>query len=94
MPRKSTYEELEKRNKELEKEANHWKRKEKELQKREKRFESITNSIEELFVILDQNFKVQLINKTLSQAYNVSLGDYAGKHCYDLFYGRNDICEG
>jgi len=94
MPRKSTYEELEKRNKELEKEANHWKRIEEELQKREKRFESITNSIEELFVILDQNFKVQLINKTLSQAYNVSLGDYAGKHCYDLFYGRNDICEG
>ncbi|MGD9244884.1 MAG: PAS domain S-box protein [Desulfobacterales bacterium] len=94
MPEKPTYEELEQRNKELEKEAAHWKRIEEELRKREKRFESITNSIEELFVILDQNFKVQLINKTLSQAYNVSLGDYAGKHCYDLFYGRNDICEG
>jgi PAS domain S-box-containing protein len=30
----------------------------------------------------------------LAQAYNVSLDEYAGKHCYELFYGRNDICEG
>ena len=94
MPKKPTYEKLEQRNKELEKKAAHWKRAEEELWKREKRFESITNSIEEVLVILDQNFKVQLINKTLSQAYEVSLDDYAGKHCYDLFYGRNEICEG
>ena len=64
------------------------------LQESEKRFKNITNSIKELFVFLDQNFKIQLINSTLAQAYNISLDEYAGKHCYELFYGRNDICEG
>ena len=94
MPKKPTYEELEQRNKELEKKAAHWKRAEEELRKREKRFKSVTNSIEELLVLLDQNLKIQLINSTLAKAYNVSLDEYMGKYCYELFYGRNDICEG
>ena len=94
MSRKPTYEELEQRNKDLEKEAVNCKRTEEALQKSEKRFKSIINSIEELLVLLDQNFKIQLINSTLAQAYNVSLDEYAGKHCYELFCGRNDICEG
>ena len=94
MAKKPTYEELEQRNRELEKEAVHCKRTEQALRKNEKRFKNITNSIEELFVLLDQNFKVQLINSTLAQAYNISLDDYAGKYCYELFCGLNDICEG
>jgi len=94
MPRKPTYEELEQRNKDLEKEAVNCKGAEEALRESEKRFQNVTNSIEELLVLLDQNFKVQLINSTLAQAYNVSLDEYAGKHCYELFYGRNDICEG
>ena len=40
------------------------------------------------------NFKVHLINTTLAKVYNVSLDEYKGKHCYELFYGRNHICEG
>jgi PAS domain S-box-containing protein len=94
MDKKPTYEELEQRNKDLEKEAVNCKRTEELLQESEKRFKNVTNSIEELLVLLDQNFKVQLINSTLAQAYNISLDEYAGKHCYELFYGRNDICEG
>ena len=94
MDRKPTYEELEQRNKDLEKEAVNCKRTEETLQKSEKRFKNVTNSIKELLVLLDQNFKVQLINSTLAQAYNISLDEYAGKHCYELFYGRNNICEG
>ena len=94
MDRKPTYEELEQRNKDLEKEAVNCKRTEEALQKSEKRFKNVTNSIEELLVLLDQNFKVQTINSTLAQAYNISLDEHAGKHCYELFYGRNDICEG
>jgi len=93
MPKKPTYEELEQRLKELDKEAVNWKRTGEALRKSEKRFKNVTNSIEELIVLLDQNFKIQLINKTLAEAYNVSLDKYAGKHCYELFYGRNDICE-
>jgi PAS domain S-box-containing protein len=93
MQRKPTYEELERRLKELDKEAVNWKRTGEALRKSEKRFKNVTNSIEELIVLLDQNFKIQLINKTLAEAYNVSLDKYAGKHCYELFYGRNDICE-
>ena len=94
MSRKPTYEELEQRNKDLEKEAVNCKRTEEALQKSEKRFKNVTNSIEELLVLLDQNFKVQMINSTLAQVYNISLDEYAGKHCYELFCGRNDICEG
>jgi transcriptional regulator with PAS, ATPase and Fis domain len=94
MARKPTYEELEQRNKDLEKVAVNCKRTEEALQNSEKRFKNVTNSIKELLVLLDQNCKVQLINSTLAQAYNVSLDEYAGKHCYELFYGRNDICEG
>jgi len=94
MDRKPTYEELEQRNKDLEKEAVNCKRAEEALQESENLFNNVTNSIKELLVLLDQNFKLQLINSTLAQAYNVSLDEYAGKHCYELFYGRNDICEG
>ena len=94
MNRKPTYEELAQRNKDLEKEAVNCKRTEELLKESEKRFKNVTNSIEELLVLLDQNFKVQLINSTLAQAYNISLDEYEGKHCYELFYGRNDICEG
>ena len=94
MPRKPTYEEIEQRLKDLDKESVNCKRTEEALQKSEKRFKNVTNSIEELLVLLDQNFKVQLINSKLAKAYNVSLDEYAEKHCYELFYGRNDICEG
>jgi PAS domain S-box-containing protein len=94
MDRKPTYEELEQRNKELEKKVVNCKRLEKALQESEKCFKNVTNSIKELLVFVDQNFKIQLINSTLAQAWNISLDDYAGKYCHELFYGRNDICEG
>ncbi len=94
MPGKPTYEELKQSNKELEKEAVNCKRTEEVSRECENRFKNVINSIEELLVILDQNFKIQLINTTLAQAYNVSLDEYMGKHCYEFFYGRNDICEG
>jgi len=77
MPGKPTYEELERRNKELEKEVVNCKRTEQALQESEKRFKNVTNSIEELLVFVDQNFKIQLINSTLAQAWNISLDDYA-----------------
>ena len=94
MPRKPTYEELEQRNKDLEKKAIKCKLLEEALKESEKRFKNVTNSIEELLVLLDQNFKVQMINSKLAKAYNVSLDEYEGKHCYELFYGRKHICDG
>ena len=94
MPRKPNYEELEQRLKELEKKAVKCKLTEEALQKSEKRFKNVINSIEELLVLLDHNFKIQLINSTLANAYNVSHDEYEGKYCYEFFYGRNDICEG
>jgi PAS domain S-box-containing protein len=93
MAGKPTYEELERRNKDLQKKVVNCKRTEEALQEGERGFKNVINSIEELLVLLDRNFKVQLINSTLAKAYNVSLDEYAGKHCYELFYGRNDICE-
>jgi len=94
MPGKPTNEELERRNKELEKEVVNCKRTEQALQESERRFKNVTNSIEELLIFVDRNFKLQLINTTLAQAWNISPDEYKGKYCYELFYGRNDICEG
>ena len=94
MLRKPTYEELEQRIKDLQKKVANCERTEETLQEWKKRFKSVANSIEELLVLLDQNLKIQLINSTLAEAYNVSLDEYMGKYCYELFYGRNDICEG
>jgi PAS domain S-box-containing protein len=94
MPGKLTYEEIERRLKELEKEAVRCKLTEEALRESEKRFKNVTNSIEELLVLLDQNFKIQLINPTLAKAYNVSFDEYKGKHCYEFFYGRKHICDG
>jgi PAS domain S-box-containing protein len=94
MPKKPTYEEIERRLEELDKKAINFKRTEEALRESEKRFKNVTNSIEELLVFVDQTFKVQAINTTLAKAYNVSLDEYAGKYCYELFYGRTDICEG
>ncbi|MBW2248661.1 MAG: PAS domain S-box protein [Deltaproteobacteria bacterium] len=94
MPGKPTYEEIEQRLKDLDKESVNCKRTEEALQKSEKRFKNVTNSIEELLVLLDQNFKVQMINSKLAKAYNVSLNEFPGKYCYELFYGRKHICEG
>jgi len=94
MPGKPTYEEIEQRNKDLKKKAAKCKLSEEALRESEKRFKNVTNSIEELLVLLDQNFKVQMINSKLAEAYNVSLDEFPGKYCYELFYGRNDICDG
>jgi PAS domain S-box-containing protein len=94
MPGKPTYEELEQRNKDLEKKAAKCKLTEEALKESEKRFKNVINSIEELLVLLDHNFKIQLINSTLAKAYNVSLDEYEGKHCYEFFYGRKHICDG
>jgi len=94
MARKPTYEELEQRNKELQEIVVNCKQTEETLQEWKKRFMSVTNSIEELIVILDHNLKIQLVNKTLAKAYNISFDKYAKKYCYEFFYGRNDICEG
>ena len=94
MARKPTYEELVQRNKELEKQAVHCKRTEQALLECEKRFKNVKNSIEELLVMVDREFKIQLINTTLARAWNISLDEYKGKYCYELFYRRNYICEG
>ena len=94
MTGKPTYEELAQRNEELEKEVLGFKGTEQALLECEKRFKNVTNSIEELLVIVDREFKIQLINTTLVRAWNISLDEYEGKYCYDLFYGRNHICEG
>jgi len=94
MPRKPTYEELEQRNKDLQKIAVNCKRAEETLRQWKKRFEIVTNSTEELMVLVDQNFKIQLINTTLAKAYNISPDDCTEKYCYEFFYGRKHICDG
>jgi PAS domain S-box-containing protein len=93
MARKPTYEKLAQRNKELEKQAVHCKRTEQALLECEKRFKNVKNSIEELLVMVNREFKIQLINTTLARAWDISVDEYKGKYCYELFYGRNRICE-
>jgi PAS domain S-box-containing protein len=93
MPRKTTCEELAQRDKDLEKEIVCGPGVEEAFRDSENLFKNVTNSIKELLVLLDQNFKVRFINTALAQAFNVSVDQSTGKHCYKLFYRRNDICE-
>jgi len=94
MPRKPAHEESEQRNENSKTDLLNFKRTEEALRQCTKRFQSVTNSIKELLILLDPDFKIQMINTTLAEAYNVSLDECKGKYCYEFFYGRDRICDG
>jgi len=94
MPRKPAHEESEQRNENSKTDLLNFKRTEEALRQCTKRFQSVTNSIKELLILLDPDFKIQMINTTLAEAYNVSLDECKGKYCYEFFYGRDRICGG
>lgn len=58
----------------------------------EKRFREVTNSMNEVLILLDTDLKVQMLNDAAIKAYGVD-GDYTGKLCHDIFWHCSDICD-
>lgn len=59
----------------------------------EKRFRDITNSMDEVLILLDRDLKVQLMNTAAINTYGVDANNYRGQPCHKVVWGCNDICD-
>lgn len=57
------------------------------------RFREVTNSLNDILILLDTDLKVQMLNDAAIRAYNVDPGDYLGKRCHEIFWNCTDVCE-
>ncbi len=63
------------------------------LQKNRDDFQNTLNSLKEFLVKIDKNFVVQFNNRASAELYNVDR-NFAGRHCYEVFWNKNTICSG
>ncbi|MCD6527198.1 MAG: EAL domain-containing protein, partial [Desulfuromonas sp.] len=59
----------------------------------EKRFRDVTNSMDEVLILLGTDLRIQLLNKAARKIYGVKNDDYIGRPCHEVFWDCNDICE-
>ncbi|MBW2170337.1 MAG: PAS domain-containing protein [Deltaproteobacteria bacterium] len=88
MANKPTYEELEQRVKELEKEYLKCKRIEEALQIERDSLRNIFESIEDGIYIVNQQYDIQYANPVLVKRF----GPYEGIKCYRYFHDRDEVC--
>ena len=90
MAKKPTYEELEQRVRELEKEAIERKRAEEALRESHETLLAVLNSIDADVYASDlKNYQVLFINKHMQESFGK---DLVGKHCYRVFRGEKEPC--
>ena len=63
------------------------------LRESEQRFSAISNSMEEVLILLDVDFNLQFLNKSALNAYVVDPDNYFGTKCYQALWQRDEICE-
>ena len=63
------------------------------LNESQKRFKDVTDSINDLIMLLGPDFRIQLVNAAVAKAFKIPTSEFTGQYCYKLLYGRNDICE-
>ncbi|MCK5912798.1 MAG: EAL domain-containing protein, partial [Desulfuromusa sp.] len=63
------------------------------LQESEKRFREVTNSLNDVLILIDTDLKVQLLNNAAITAYGVTDKNYIGKSCHEVFWNCGDVCE-
>ena len=85
MPEKPTYEELEQKVRELEKEYLERKRTEELLQKSEERFRAIFDTAEDSIFIKDRHLRYTLVNPTMERLFGVPASQLLGKSDEELF---------
>ena len=92
MDKKPSYKELEQRIKEIEKESGKRKQEDQALRKREKEKEAILNSIDELVVLQDREYKILWANKAARESADMTPEQLVGCHCYKIWAHRSDPC--
>ena len=88
MAKKPSYEKLERKVKELEKQAVERKRAEEELKAQKNKFHTIVDSVASGIDIVSYDYKVQFQNKLLVDRF----GDLRGKLCYEEYMNRPKPC--
>jgi PAS domain S-box-containing protein len=88
MAKKPTYEELEQKIKELDREAAKRKRAEEGLRRERDYLRNIFNSIEDGVYVVNQQYDIQYVNSAMVKTF----GPYEGMKCYEYFHDRNEIC--
>ena len=51
------------------------------------------NSIADPLILYDRDFRIVMANRALESTYRRSPGPLAGRYCYEVFYGRESVCE-
>jgi diguanylate cyclase (GGDEF)-like protein/PAS domain S-box-containing protein len=55
-------------------------------------FRQITNSLNEILIVLDTDLNIVLLNQAALRAYNVTCSDYAGRPCHEIFWDCDQQC--
>jgi len=88
MTKKLSYEDLEQRVKELDKDAIGRKRTEELLRFERDNLRNIFESIEDGIYIVNQQYDIQYVNHVLVKDF----GYYEGRKCYEYFHDRDEVC--
>ena len=65
----------------------------KALQESEQRFREVTNSLNDVLILIDANLNVQMMNDAAIKAYRVKPDSYLGRRCHEVFWDCMDACE-
>lgn len=63
------------------------------LAESEKRFREVTDSLNDVLILLDTDLNVQLLNPAAVRTYGIQTDDYVGKPCYQVFWNRDEACD-
>jgi len=91
MTKKLSYEELEQRVKELEKDAIGSKCPEEALRKSERFLQDVFNAIRDGISVLDLDLKIVRVNSWMEEMYSKK-GELVGRKCYEIFQKRDTPC--
>lgn len=56
-------------------------------------FNSLVNSHDRPFVVIDKNYRIMAVNKAYERVYGVSVEEAVGSHCYQVSHGEEKPCD-
>ena len=92
MPKKPTYEELERKVHEPEKVADEYRSKSKVLPASDQGKEAILNSLKEHVIHQDTEMRILWANCAACESANLSYEEIVGRYCYNIWAKRSDPC--
>lgn len=61
--------------------------------RREPVLNRVLDSITDPLILYDRDFRIMMANRALESVYRRSPGPLVGRHCFEVFYGRESVCE-